>query len=435
MSRAAKWPFLTIAAFVLLALASPAPAETTVIYAGRLIVDASKSPLGPSTILIRNGKIASVTLGRMPAPAEAKIIDLASKTVLPGLVDAHVHLQYDPDFDETEQRHTEEFVVALGMRNALRTARAGFTTVRNVGGQTLADLAIRDAVRAGVGPGPRILTSGREFSATGGAGDTTVGLPPEVADALNAYRPQRTLCAGADGCAEAVRRAVRSGVDVIKVYATGAVMDNVTTGLDQQLSDAELTSIVETAHRLGIKVAAHAHGPNGIIAAVRAGVDSIEHGTFADPRGIDLMRQRHTFLVPTLTVASNVEQQIAEGRLPPAKIDKARAVMAHLGKALAAAYRAGVPIALGTDAGVFPHGLNGRELELMVRLGGMTPRDALIAATKGGAELLGLKDSIGTLDPGKSADLIAVDGNPLEDPRAVLNIRYVMVMGKAIPLE
>ena len=234
---------------------------------------------------------------------------------------------------------------------------------------------------------------------------------------------------------QAVRLVAKTRVDVIKIVATGGVLDDGKTGLEQHFTTPEMKSICDTAHSLGLKVAAHAHGARGIEAAVTAGVDSIEHGTFADAAAIKAMKAHGTYMVATLMAFEGLKVHLGKGFYTPNVEEKAMQTLSIQGKALNAAYRAGVPIALGTDAGVFKHGLNGQELGLMVKLAGMTPKDALAAATMGGAKLLGIDDQTGTLVPGKSADLIAVDGDPQADPAAVLQIRYVMVRGKPIPLN
>jgi len=418
--------------------ATPLLAETIAIRAGRLITDAALPARGPSTIIITDGRITAINDAGAPIPAGATIIDQSTKTVLPGLMDAHVHLGGDADdawYAAFTPKRTEAYSVAVGLRNALVTARAGFTTVRELGAGVHAGVAVRDAINDGLAPGPRILTSGPALSVIGGHGDNSYGINPEVADAIDRAYPQINLCTGADGCAAATRAVTKTGVDVIKITATGGVLSLGNAGLEQHFSDAEMRSIADTAHRMGLKVAAHAHGARGIEAAANAGIDSIEHGTYADDASIKAMKVHGTVMVATLMAIEGLKERLGKGFYTPAVETKANRVVALQGKQLAAAYKAGVPIALGTDAGVFTHGRNGEELGLMVRLGGMTPRDALIAATSGTAKLLGIDGDTGTLAPGKAADLIAVDGDPLQDPAAVLKIAFVMVRGKAIPLE
>lgn len=423
----------TIAAFAL-----PAHAEVTAIRAGHVITDASQPPRGASTILVDKGRIIAINDAAAPIPAGATIVDLGDKTVLPGLIDVHVHLggyADDPWYAGVAPKRTEEYAVAIGLSNALITARAGFTTVREVGGGARATIAVRDAIADGLAPGPRIQTAGTTLSIIGGHADSTVGINPEIGDALDRMYPQIGVCTGAEGCAAAVRLVAKTRVDLIKIVATGGVLDDGKTGLEQHFTDAEMKSICDTAHSVGLKVAAHAHGARGIEAAVRAGVDSIEHGTYADAADIQLMKARGTYMVATLMAIEGLKERLGKNFFTPNVETKANMVLAIHGKALAAAYKAGVPIALGTDSGVYKHGRNAEELGLMVRLSGMSPKDALYAATMGGAKLMGIDDETGTLVAGKSADLIAVDGDPQTDPAAVLKIRYVMVEGKPIALQ
>ena len=416
----------------------PATAEVTAIRAGRVITDASQPPRGPSTIIVENGRIVAVNDAAAAIPAGATIVDMSGKTVLPGLIDVHVHLggyADDPWYAGVAPKRTEEYAVAIGLANALTTARAGFTTVREVGGGQRATIAVRDAIDDGLAPGPRIQTAGTGLSIIGGHGDSTVGINPEIGDALDRAYPQIGVCTGAEGCAAAVRLVAKSHADLIKITATGGVLDDGKTGLEQHFTNAEMASIVATAHSLGLKVAAHAHGARGIEAATNAGVDSIEHGTFADDAAIRAMKAHGTYFVATLMAIEGLKDHLGKGFFTPNVEAKGLQTVSIQGKGLAAAYRAGVPIALGTDSGVYKHGRNAEELPLMVKLGGMSPRDALYAATMGGAKLMGIEAETGTLVAGKSADLIAVEGDPLTDPAAVLKVRYVMVRGKPIALQ
>lgn len=420
-----------------LASAAAADAEVQAIQAGRLIVDAAKPALGPSTVIVDKGRIVRIEPGAT-APAGATVVDLRGKTVLPGLIDVHVHLGFDagqPWYESLTTKYSEPYVATQGLKYALVMARAGFTTVRDLGGAPLAILATRDAIRDGDFPGPRVLVAGPALSTIGGHGDTVSGLAPEIGTALNQAYPQYWVCTGADQCAASVRKIAALGVDTIKFHATGGVLSAGAQGLEQHFTDAEMKAIVDTAHQLRLKVSAHAHGARGIEAAARAGVDSIEHGTFVDSAGLAVMKARGTVYSATLMALSGVSANLGKGIYQPNSEIKARQAMAAWGVGLNRAYRAGVKIVLGSDATVFPHARAGEELGLMVSKGGMTPRDALVAATRSGAELLGLAEETGTLDPGKSADLIAVDGDPLTDPTAVTRVSYVMVMGKPIPMR
>ena len=420
-----------------LVTATAASAETYAIQAGRLIVDAAKPARGASTVIVENGRVSRIDDG-FTAPAGAIVVDERSKTVLPGMTDVHVHLTQTagtPWYAYFTQKYSVPYATTLGLTHALETARAGFTTVLDLGGTTSAVVAVRDAVAEGRFPGPRIKVSGDPLSMIGGHADPATGLPPELAAAVNEAHLTPAVCTGVQQCQEAVRKLAAEGVDVIKIMATGGVLDPGAMGLEQHFTDAEMKGIVDMAHSMRLKVAAHAHGARGIEAATRAGVDSIEHGTFLDEAGAKAMKSHGTYYSATLMAFSGVQGIMGTGKLTPEMEAKARQTFALWGKGLNLAYRNGVKIALGTDSAVAPHAQANKELALMVEKGGMTPRDALIAATKGGPDLMGLSADTGTLDPGKSADLIAVEGDPLVDPAAVQRIDYVMVEGRPIPMK
>jgi len=426
-----------LAAVVALAAASTASAETYAIQAGRLIVDAAQPARGASTVIVENGRIARIESG-FTAPAGATVVDERSRTVMPGMTDVHVHLTQTsgtPWYAYFTKKYSVPYATTLGLTHALEMARAGFTTVRDLGGDASAVTAVRDAVAEGRFPGPRIRVSGDPLSIIGGHADAATGLPPELAQAVNDAHLSPAVCTGVEQCQTAVRKLAAEGVDVIKIMATGGVLDPGAMGLEQHFSDAEMKGIVEAAHAMHLKVAAHAHGAQGILAATNAGVDSIEHGTFLDAKGAQAMKAHGTYYSATLLAFSGVQALMGSGKLPPESEAKARQTFAVWGKGLNLAYRSGVKIALGTDSAVAPHNQANKELELMVTKGGMTPRDALIAATKGGPDLLDISSETGTLDPGKSADLIAVEGDPLVDPAAVQRVGYVMVGGKPIPMK
>jgi len=420
----------TIVAAAALLCATAAQAETYAIQAGRLIVDASKPARGASTLMVENGRIARIEDGAT-APAGATVVDLRGKTVMPGLIDAHVHLTSEPGSPYwREAVDSNELAAVIGVKNALLTARAGFTTVRDLGAVGLSSFALRDAIRDGIVPGPRIIASGGALSIVGGHGDVS-GFRPEV----NAVLDPGGTCTGADQCAQRVREWAKRGSDVIKITSTGGVLSQQGRGLEGHFDPAEIRAITSTAHRLGLKVAAHAHGARGIEDAALAGADSIDHGTFADTAALRAMKTNGAWFVPTLMALTGVRDRLGKNIYTPVVEAKAHQAMAVWGRALSAAHRSGVKIAFGTDAGVFEHGRNGEEAELMVRLGGMSPREVLVSATTGAAELLGIANEAGTLDVGKSADLVAVDGDPLADPSAVTRVGYVMVMGKPIPMR
>ena len=409
-------------------LAAPAAAETLVVHAGRLIADASRPASGPSTITITDGRIVSVVDGLQPAPQGARLVDLSTKTVLPGLVDAHVHLSGDPGGDYRDEAvDTDEWLTLIGVKNARITALAGFTTVRDVGSASQVGFALRRATRDGIIPGPRILSSGPAISIVGGHGDVS-GFRPEVIRALEAGN----TCTGPEQCAQRVREASRAGADLIKITATGGVLSQQARGLGQHFTDAELKSIVDTAHSLGLKVAAHAHGARGIEAAARAGVDSIEHGTFADARAIAAMKASGSAMVPTLMAFTGIRDRLGKGIYTPTVEEKVRQTLSEVGKAARAARAAGVAIVFGTDSAVSEHGRNAEEFRQMVDLIGMTPAEAIGSATTGAARLLDLEGQIGRIAPGYSADLIAVTGDPLRDVRVLEHVDYVMVKGKTI---
>jgi len=371
-------------------------------------------------------------------PASAIVVDERARTVMPGMTDVHVHLTMnsgEPWYASFTQKYSNPYAATVGLTHALDMARAGFTTVRDLGGPTAAVIAVRDAVAEGRFPGPRIRVSGEALSIIGGHGDAATGLPPELAEAVNKAELNPTVCTGAQQCQEAVRRLAAAGVDVIKFHATGGVLDPGAMGLEQHFTNEEMKAIVDMAHAMHLKAAAHAHGAQGIIAATNAGVDSIEHGTYLDQAGANAMKAHGTFFSATLMAFSGVQRLLGTGKLAPASEAKANQVMSIWGRGLNIAYKTGVKIALGTDSAVAPHSEANKEVELMVSKGGMTPRDALIAATKGGPELMGLSSQTGTLDPGKSADLIAVEGDPLVDPTAVQRVDYVMVAGRPIPMK
>jgi imidazolonepropionase-like amidohydrolase len=428
---------LLVAAVAALMSGTAVNAETFAIQAGRLIIDAAQPERGPSTVIVENGRIRSIEAGAV-APAGATLVDMRTKTVMPGMTDVHVHLTStagEPWYAGYTQKYSTPYAATVGLTHALEMARAGFTTVRDLGGDTAAVLAVRNAVAEGRFAGPRIKVSGNPLSIIGGHADPATGLPPELFDAIYEAHLNPSVCTGVQQCQEVVRRLAAAGVDVIKVMATGGVLDPGAMGLEQHFSNEELKGIADMAHSMHLKVAAHAHGARGIEAAAKAGIDSIEHGTFLDEAGMRAMKAHGTYYSATLMAFSGVERMLGSGKLTPEMEAKANRTFAVWGKGLNLAYRNGVKIALGTDSAVAPHSEAGREVGLMVSKGGMTPRDALIAATKGGPDLMNLSSETGTLDPGKSADLIAVDGDPLADPAAVTRVAYVMVMGRVIPMK
>lgn len=411
------------------ALAQPtAPAEpVTLIHAGRLITEAGAPARGASTIVIRGDRIEAIEDGHVSRPG-ATVVDLSGMTVLPGLIETHSHLTGDPGSDYRDEAvEPDEWGVILGVRNMYATARHGFTTVRMPGSGADAGMVLRRATAEHLLPGPRILTSGPAISIIGGHGDVS-GFRPEVMAVLAAGN----TCTGAQECAERVREASRRGADFIKITATGGVLSQQARGLGQHFTDEEMRAIVTTAHGLGMHVAAHAHGARGIEAAARAGVDSIEHGTFADDAAIRAMRENGTVFVPTLMAYTGIRDRLGTGVFTPQVEVKVRETLAVVGQAARRARAAGVTIVFGTDAGVFEHGRNAEELQQMVDLIGMTPEQVLRSATTDAAALIGLESEIGRIAPGYSADIIGVAGDPLADIRVLENVGYVMVRGEQV---
>jgi imidazolonepropionase-like amidohydrolase len=425
--------FARFLAFILLLIAAPAAAQNDgtpiiIVHAGRLITDASRPALGASTITIVDGRITGVAPGLTPPPAGARLIDLSARTVLPGLIDLHVHLSGDPAGDfRQEAVDTDEYATLLGVKNARATLRAGFTTVRDLGSGPQVGFALARGTQEGLFPGPRIIAAGPAISIIGGHGDVN-GFRPEVIEALSAHN----TCTGAVQCAARVRELARAGAQVIKFTATGGVLSQQARGLEAHFTDEEMRAIVTTAHSLGLRAAAHAHGARGIEAAARAGVDSIEHGTFADRAAIAAMQANHTAMVPTLMAFTGVREGLAQNRYTPAVAAKAREALSHLGEAARAARAAGVPVLFGTDAGVYEHGRNAQEFAILVDVVGMSPAEAIASATTGAAHLLGMDGEIGRIAPGYSADLIAVDGDPLADVRLLEHVAFAMVRGRTM---
>ncbi len=421
---------MKFAAFIALAgamCAAPALADTTVIHAGALVVDAESQPRGPSTITVTDGKIVSVADGFTAAPAQAVTVDLKDKTVVPGMGDLHVHLTGDPGGDFWKGAvEPDEWDVVVGAKNARLTALAGFTTVREAGSGPASAFSLRRGTAEGFIDGPRIVAAGPSLAIVGGHGDVS-GFRPEVNELLDSG----FTCTGAVECAEKVRLASQNGADIIKITATGGVLSQQGRGLEAHFTSAEMKSIADTAHSLGLKVMAHAHGARGIEAAARAGIDSIEHGTYLDEAAARAMKDNGTVLVPTLMAFKGVTERLGQGVYTPVVEDKIRDVAETARVFMGKALRWGVPIAFGTDAGVFGHGRNAGEFALMVEQG-MSHRDAFAAATTHAARVLGLENEIGRIAPGYSADLIAVEANPLDDTSTLENVDWVMVRGRVI---
>ena len=416
------------------------PEHWTIVQCGSVLPVAGQPARGETTLVVHEGRIAEMLPGIVGADAvmaarsgEAEVVDLRDAFVMPGLIDAHVHLTHDYDADVRLRRVTEDDADAAlrGSVNARRTLDAGVTAVRDLGGGP-AVFALRDAIASGRIPGPRMLVAGYAISPTGGHADRTHGYREDLFDAPGA---EQGIADGPYEARKAVRAQVKRGADLIKLTATGGVLSNTSAGTEVQFKHDELEEIVSTAHMLGRKVAAHAHGAKGVNAALRAGVDSIEHGTFLDADSIELFKKTGAWYVPTVIAGKTVEERAKQpGFYPPAVAEKAREVGPQIQDALRRAQAGGVRIAFGTDAGVFPHGENARELQYMVEAG-MSPMEVLRAATVGSASLLGLESELGTLEVGKRADLIATRRNPLVDVTELSRVVFVMHDGTVYKRE
>lgn len=412
-----------------IATAQTAPGAITYIQAGTLLDQPGRTPRGPTTIIVRDGKVAELRDGFVAPEAGATLVDLRDAFVLPGMVDMHVHLWGiggDPMKARlgalTRDRFDDEMTAVA---NARTTLNAGFTSVRDLGGDPRGIRALRDAIDAGTVEGPTITNAGEMISVTGGHGDAGNGLAETFADAVHAH--DVNVCDGPDDCRRAVRAQVGLGAKVIKFAATGGVLSNVSGGLGRAMTPEEMRAIIDTAHALGRKVAAHSHAAEGTKAALEAGVDSIEHGTFLDDETIRLFKAKGAYLVPTEIAPVAALAQARGGALPPATIVKAEQAAAAMAANHRRAYAAGVKVAFGTDTGVSKHGDNASEFALLVQ-NGLTPAQAIAAATVGAADLLG-RDDIGTLAPGKTADIIAVAGSPLQDVTRLQHVDFVMHRG------
>lgn len=396
--------------------------EDPVVIRAAAMVDVERGELvREAVVVVEGGRITAI--GAAAAPESARTIDLGDLTLLPGLIDAHTHLAYDLEGDWSHRAGTETTAerALRGAKNARRTVLAGFTTIRDVGSSGFVDVALGHAMEGGWITGPRVIGAGHSLGITGGHCDET-GWRPGVLE-----RDWRTGVAdGTDEVVKAVRNQIKHGAGVIKVCATAGVLSHEPSVGAQQYSGEELAAIVEEAARHDRVVAAHAHGTEGIVAAVRAGVASIEHGSMLDDEAIRLMRERGTYLVPTTYLADVIDLSV----LPPEIRAKAEWILPRARESVRRAIAAGVPIAFGTDAGVYPHGDNAKEFGVLVDLG-MEPIAAIRSATLNAADLLGVDDR-GRIAPGTLADLIAVSGDPLEDVRVLEDVRFVMLGGEVV---
>jgi imidazolonepropionase-like amidohydrolase len=411
------------------AIAQTPPEPAVYIHAGALLDRPGEKPRGPATIIVRSGRIEAVRDGLVAPEAGARLVDLSRQFVLPGLIDMHVHIFNDDDKMRArlEQNNRDiEDTLLIGVDNARRTLEAGFTTIRDLGSEVRSVTALRDAIANGVVPGPTIVAAGRAISITSGHGDPSNNTNRDITEALRSHATN--LCNGADDCRRAVRDQISQGADVIKFAATGGVNSNIAGGLNQQMYPDEMKAIVDTAHMFGRKVAAHAHGQNGIKAALEAGVDSIEHGTYTDAETNALFKKTGAWLVPTMIAPHAALAQARAGARSKATLAKAEEAAAIHAKNISAAIKAGVKIAFGTDTGVSDQGKNAQEFALLVKAG-LTPAQAIRAATVDASTLLGRSDRLGTIEPGKDADIIAVTLSPLDDVTELERVRFVMKRG------
>ena len=412
-----------------------ARARWIVLHVGALLTRPPEAPLSEVTVVIKRGRIAEILpeyteAARLPGAANAniEIVDLTDHFVMPGLIDAHTHIssEYSAEARLRRVQESDADQAIRGVGYARKTLLAGFTTVRNVGSSGDAAFALRDAIARGDVPGPRMLVAGESITPTGGHSDGTLGYREDLFGIPGAVEG---VGDGVAGVRRAVRTQVKRGADLIKLTATGGVLSNTASGTEQQFFNDELRAIVETGHLLGRKVAAHAHGTRGINAALRAGVDSIDHGTYLDEESIRLFLETGAFLVPTVIAGKTVEERARiAGYFSPSVREKALQVGPQIQDALRRAHRGGVRIAFGTDSGVSAHGENAREFAYMVEAG-MTEMEVITAATVNAGELLGLSAEIGTIEPGKAADLVATKRTPLIDVTELQRIVFVMKDG------
>ena len=429
-------PSVAAAVLGVLALcgASASFAKDVVIHAGHLIDGVSKVPREHVSILIHDDRITGVQDG-FTTPAGAEVIDLSNATVLPGLIDCHDHVTMQSDGGNP----VAEAVTGSSLDEVLkatlyarRTLEAGFTSIRNVAAFNGTDIALKRAINKGFVAGPRMWVSGMALSPTGGHGDLSDGLDPEL---IHPHWTDTVIDSPMEA-RKAVRLLRKNGADLIKIMPSGGVLSIGDNPEEQLMDDDEITAVVQAAHALGMKVAAHAHGKKAIDSAVRLGVDSIEHGSYGDAETYRLMKEHGTYLVPTLLVAATVSDlaRTHPEQLPPSSAAKALQVAPRTLQNLHGAYTAGVKIAFGTDEGIAPHGQNAREFALMVKAG-MTPMDAILAATGNAADLIGAKQDIGSVQTGRFADIVAVAGNPLTDITELERVQFVMKGGEVYKLN
>ena len=416
----------TITRFVLLMLlAGTASADITLVHAGKLLAIPGSTPATNMTIIVEDDRITGVQQGFVEAE-DATVIDLRDKFVLPGLMDMHVHLQGElgPENDRDTLKMSDQLMQMRSIYYAMNTLKAGFTTVRDVGSSSQEMYAMRDAINNGWIDGPRIVAAGG-VGITGGHADVS-GMSPDLMEIFTSPN----VCDGPYDCRRAARNVIKYGADLIKITSTGGVMTERATGTGQQMEMDELREVVLAAERMGRKVASHAHHGDGIVAALEAGVASLEHGTYTGPRAIKLFKETGAYLVPTLLAGKTVATLALEADfMAPTVKEKAIRVGNDMAGNFEKAHKAGVNVAYGTDSGISPHGTNAQEAVLMVEAG-MSEMDVIVAATINAADLIDMADSIGTIETGKFADIIAVDNSPLENIEELLDVDFVMKGGK-----
>ncbi len=401
--------------------------QRTVIYCGKLIIPQSLEIRNEMSILIEGNKIIEVQKGYVTPSAGDRVLDLKSKTVMPGLIDCHVHITSETKKGNNGEGFTlnPADIAFESLKYANITLMSGFTTIRDLGGNGV-NISMRSAVSKGSIPGPRIYTAGKSIATTGGHADPTNSLRKDL---MGNPGPVEGVINGVDEAYQAVRQRYKEGSDLIKITATGGVLSQAKDGANAQFTIEEVKAIVAAAKDYGFKVAAHAHGAEGIKRAVRGGVNSIEHGTFMDEEGLQLMKQFGTYLVPTIIAGkSTADSAKIQGYYTPIVTPKALATGPLIQAAFGRAYKAGVKIAFGTDAGVFAHGKNWKEFVYMTEAG-MPILECIKAATVNAADLLGVSTTLGTIEKGKLADIIAVDGDPTKDVNAMGKVKFVMKDG------